>query len=285
MTATSLTGTRMTPDPHPGLDASGVTVVVDGSTLVDGVDIRVRPGRLTALIGPNGAGKSTLIRAIAGVTRPVSGTVTWRGTPWNAIPRKDRARTLALVEQDAHAELPLTVEAVVALGRTPHRALFAADSAEDRRAVASAMAEAQVTEFAHRQFDSLSGGERQRVHLARALAQSPQLLLLDEPTNHLDVHAQLDSLALVHTLTRRDGVAALAALHDLNLAAAFADDIVVLSSGRVVAAGAPEDVLTASMLREIYRVDATVLEHPVTGRPLIAYSPPPAIRATRPQAG
>jgi iron complex transport system ATP-binding protein len=256
-----------------GLIGHNITVTIDGSTLVDAVDIAVRPGQLTALIGPNGAGKSTLIRTLAGVDRPTRGTVRWNGTAFSDIPRRDRARTLALVEQDAHAELPLTVEAVVGLGRTPHRTMFATDSAEDRAAVRSAMEEAGVSDFAQRQFETLSGGERQRVHLARALAQGPALLLLDEPTNHLDVHAQLDTLTLVHTLTRGHGVAALAALHDLNLAAAYADTIVVLAAGRVVATGSPAEVFTAAMLREVYRVDATILDHPVTGRPLIAYSP------------
>jgi iron complex transport system ATP-binding protein len=266
------------------LIARGITVTIDTSTLVDAVDITVRPGHLTALIGPNGAGKSTLIRTLAGVARPTRGTVHWRGIAWRDIPRRDRARTLALVEQDAHAELPLTVEAVVGLGRTPHRTMFATDSAEDRAAVRAAMDEAGVSEFAQRQFDSLSGGERQRVHFARALAQEPALLLLDEPTNHLDVHAQLDALTLVHGLTRGRGVAALAALHDLNLAAAYADDIVVLAAGRVVATGSPAAVLTADMLREVYRVEATILDHPVTGRPLIAYSPQTAT-ATTPRDG
>jgi iron complex transport system ATP-binding protein len=274
----------MSDNSSDSLVARGITVTIDTSTLVDAVDITVRPGHLTALIGPNGAGKSTLIRTLAGVARPTRGTVHWRGTAWSDIPRRDRARTLALVEQDAHAELPLTVEAVVGLGRTPHRTMFATDSAEDHAAVRAAMDEAGVSEFAQRQFDSLSGGERQRVHFARALAQEPSLLLLDEPTNHLDVHAQLDALTLVHGLTRGRGVAALAALHDLNLAAAYADDIVVLAAGRVVATGSPAAVLTADILREVYRVEATILDHPVTGRPLIAYSHQTA-SATTPRDG
>jgi iron complex transport system ATP-binding protein len=257
----------------PGLEATALTVVVDGTTLVDSVHLRAAPGTLTALIGPNGAGKTTLIRVLAGVKRATAGEVTWRGEDWASLPRRIRARTAALVEQDARAELPMTVESVVALGRVPYRALFAPGANDERTVVRAAMAEVGITAFAGRQFDSLSGGERQRVHLARALAQQPELLLLDEPTNHLDVHAQLDTLELAQTLARRDGVTVLAALHDLNLAAAYADEIVVLARGSVVATGTPESVLTPQLLREVYRVEATVLEHPVTGRPLVAYSP------------
>ena len=256
-----------------GLEAQSITVTIEGTTVVDSVDIAVIPGQMTALIGPNGAGKSTLMRVLAGVSRPTAGSVTWENSDWFARPRRDRAQIAALVEQDARAELPMSVETVVGLGRTPYRALFAASSRDDDRVVASAMASVGITDFAHRLFDSLSGGERQRVHVARALAQQPRLLLLDEPTNHLDVHAQLDTLELVQRLTRQDSVAAIAALHDLNLAASYADEVVVLAAGRVVASGSPETVLTAELLREVYRVEATVLEHPVTGRPLIAYSP------------
>jgi iron complex transport system ATP-binding protein len=256
-----------------GLEAIGLTVVVDGVTLVDSVHLRAAPGTVTALIGPNGAGKTTLIRVLAGVTRATSGEVRWHGANWTALPRRARAQTAALVEQDARAELPMTVESVVALGRVPYRALFAPGAADEQAVVHAALAEVGISSFASRQFDSLSGGERQRVHLARALAQQPALLLLDEPTNHLDVHAQLDTLELAQRLARRDGVTVLAALHDLNLAAAYADEIVVLAGGRVVATGTPESVLTPELLREVYRVEATVLEHPVTGRPLIAYSP------------
>ena len=266
------------PQPGAGLQSHSVSVVIDDRTIVDTVSIPVTPGRLTALIGPNGAGKTTLIRVLAGVTPPTSGSVSFDGADWFARPRRERARIAALVEQDARSELPMSVEAVVALGRTPFRSLFAADSPDDAAAVRSALASAGISHFAHRQIDSLSGGERQRVHLARALAQQPALLLLDEPTNHLDVHAQLDTLELVQDLSRTQGVAVLAALHDLNLAASYADHLVVIAAGRIVASGPPDAVLTTELLRDVYVVEATILEHPATGRPLIAYSPHPPQR-------
>ncbi len=256
-----------------GLRASGIGVSIDGTVIVEGVHCSVQPGRLTVLIGPNGAGKSTLIRVLAGVTRPNSGSLSWNGADWLAQPRRRRARIAALVEQDARAELPMSVETVVGLGRTPYRSLLAAASRDDDAVVRAAMETIGIEHFAGRSFETLSGGERQRVHLARALAQQPELLLLDEPTNHLDVHAQLASLELVAALSHEQGVAAFAVLHDLNLAAAYADDLIVLHAGRVVAAGPPHLVLTSEMLLTVYGVEASILQHPVTGRPLIAYSP------------
>ena len=253
------------------LEAHGASVAIGGRLIVDGVSLGVEPGSVTALIGPNGAGKTTLIRVLAGVARPTSGRVSFDGCDWNAMPRRQRARIAALVEQDATTDLTIRVADVVALGRTPHGTLLSASTAADRVAVEAAMAAARVTEFANRDYATLSGGERQRVQVARALAQEPQLLLLDEPTNHLDVSAQLDVLGTIGGLAER-GVAVLTALHDLNLAAAYADRIVLLFRGRVVAAGAPREVLTPRLIGDAYGVTATVVEHPVTGSPLIAFS-------------
>jgi iron complex transport system ATP-binding protein len=255
-----------------------VTITVAGRAIVDDVDCTIQPGRITVLIGPNGAGKSTLIRALAGVAQPSKGEITWNGAPWFELPRRERARIAALVEQDARPELPMTVSEVVGLGRIPYQTLFGRDPSTrsapgERDTLEAALSRAQVTEFADRLFDSLSGGERQRVHLARALAQEPRFLLLDEPTNHLDVNASLSSLDLVRNLAIDHDVAVIAVLHDLNLAAAYADDVIVLQHGRVVATGTPASVFTAELFREVYRVEAVVLEHPSTGRPLIAFSP------------
>ena len=253
------------------LISSGSSVRLGGRLVVDGVDLSVQPGTVTALIGPNGAGKSSLIRILAGISRPDAGRITYEDRDWSGIPRKERARLVALVEQDASTELSLPVRDVVALGRTPHATLLSGEGAADSAAISAALEAAGVSAFAGRDYTTLSGGERQRVQLARALAQQPRLLLLDEPTNHLDVSAQLSTLALLRTLAA-DGMGVLTALHDLNLAASFADTVVVLADGRVVAAGPPGSVLTASTIGEVYGVTATVLTHPVTGAPLIAFS-------------
>jgi iron complex transport system ATP-binding protein len=234
----------------------------DAQLLAD-VDIEVTG--LTALVGPNGAGKSTLIRLLAGVQAPTTGAVTYDGA---TLLRRERARTIALVEQDATTELALTVREVVALGRIPHAGLL---GPIDTTTVDAALTRTGLTPLATRQFASLSGGERQRVHLARALAQEPRVLLLDEPTNHLDVAAQLHTLDLLRAEAAA-GTAVLAALHDLNLAASWATTVVMLHEGRVVATGTPADVLTAERISAVYGVTATVVENPVTGTALIGFS-------------
>jgi iron complex transport system ATP-binding protein len=255
------------------LISEGASAAIAGRLVVDGVSISVAAGSLTALIGPNGAGKSTLIRVLSGVVTPTDGRVTYNGTDWNATPRRDRARLAALVEQDPTTELAITVRDVVALGRTPYTRLLGGETDCDRDAIEAALDATGTGSFRDRDLGTLSGGERQRVQLARALAQQPRLLLLDEPTNHLDIAAQLEVMATLRRLAD-DGLAVLTALHDLNLATQ-ADQVVVLAAGRVVAAGAPETVLTSALIGEVYGVAATVLTHPVSGAPVIAFAAQP----------
>lgn len=262
--------------PQQGLRAERLSLTRDGRLVVDGVDATVPAGSLGVLVGPNGAGKSTLLHLIAGVLEPggaaSGGSVYFDGDRLDTAPRRRRARIVALAEQQSESELDISVADAVLLGRTPHRGLLAGPGGDDRAIAMRCLADVGALELAGRRYRTLSGGERQRVHLARALAQEPRLLLLDEPTNHLDVRAQLDTLTLVAGLTGR-GITALAALHDLNLAAAYADHVIVLAGGRVVAAGAPAEVLTGPLIHDVYGVDATVLRHPKTGRPLLAFSP------------
>lgn len=254
----------------------GVGTRLGGRWVVDGVDATPPPGSLTGLLGPNGAGKTTLLRLVAGLLEPQAGAVLVSdpdaddpapSVPVHTMARRLRARRVALLEQSSDATVPLSVREVVGLGRIPYRTLWGTDV--DAAAVDRALSAASAAHLADRAWSTLSGGERQRVHIARALAQEPSLLLLDEPTNHLDVSAQLALLGFVRGL----GVTTVAALHDLNLAAAYCEHVLVLSAGRLAAAGPPADVLTPALLREVYDVDAHVLTHPVTGRPVIAYSP------------
>ncbi|MET0933594.1 MAG: ATP-binding cassette domain-containing protein [Mycetocola sp.] len=252
------------------LAASRLSFSRNSQLVIDGVDIDLPVGSFGAVIGPNGAGKSTLLHLLVGTLPVDSGTVLFDGADLLALRRRDRARLVALSEQHGDGDTGLLVTDVVLLGRTPHIGRWASEGPADRQVVADALAAVGMTAFADRPFDTLSGGERQRVHLARALAQQPRLLLLDEPTNHLDVRAQLSLLSLVRAQTAA-GITAVAALHDLNIAAAYADTVIVLSEGRVVAAGPAASVLTGELIGDVYGVRADVLQHPRTGRPLIAF--------------
>ena len=254
-----------------GLRADRVRFTRGRRLIIDDVDCTVPGGRVGALLGPNGAGKSTLLHLIAGVERADAGTARLGDRDLAALRRRDRARVVALAEQEVTDAPGLRVAEVVALGRTPYVGAFAGPGELDRAIVRRCIEDAGLTELEGREYATLSGGERQRVNIARALAQEPELLLLDEPTNHLDIRAQLSMLQLLRGLAH-GGLTVLAALHDLSLAAGYADHVIVLADGRVVAAGAPRDVLTPALIHDVWGVAAEVLEHPLTGRPLVAYS-------------
>jgi iron complex transport system ATP-binding protein len=246
--------------------------------VLDDVGVLAPAGGVTGLLGPNGSGKSTLLRVLAGVqpaghataASDAAPTTTFDGSDLAALPRRERARVVALVEQDASTDLPLSVLDAVLLGRIPHRSLLAGDSDADHAAAHAALDAAGANPLADREVGTLSGGERQRVHMARALAQQPRLLLLDEPTNHLDIAAQLHAMRVLRDLAA-DGVTVVAALHDLNLAAATCDHLILLDRGRVVAAGPVGEVLVPEVLEPVYGVRVDVLTHPRTGRPVLSF--------------
>ncbi|MFG2550492.1 ABC transporter ATP-binding protein [Streptomyces sp. NPDC048581] len=240
------------------LDIEGVTVEAAGARLVDDIRLAVDSGAFVGLVGPNGSGKSTLLRCVYRALRPAGGVVRLDGDDVHAMAPRAAARVLAALPQESAAEFDFTVAEVVAMGRLPHRDRTAAS---DREICAAAMDRTGVAHLAGRGFLALSGGEKQRVLIARALAQQPQVLVLDEPTNHLDIAHQLDVLSLV----RASGVTVLAALHDLNLAAAHCDVLYVIDGGRVVASGAPHDVLRPDLLAEVFGVRAHPVRHPETG--------------------
>ncbi|MGO2746087.1 ABC transporter ATP-binding protein [Microbacterium sp.] len=257
---------------HPPLRTDGIAFQRDGRMLIDDVDCTVEAGSLTALVGPNGAGKSTLLHLIAAAEKPTAGAVELDGTDTRTMRRRARARFTALVEQQAETELDLSVLDVVLLGRSPHLGALSGPGSADVDIARTALHRTGASEFSERRFQQLSGGERQRILLARALAQEPALLLMDEPTNHLDIHAQLHTLELMRSLADED-IGVLAALHDLTLTARYADKIIVLDRGRVVASGTPADTLTPELIQLVYGVRADVIPHPVDGAPLIAFSP------------
>ncbi|MCB5182974.1 ABC transporter ATP-binding protein [Streptomyces antimicrobicus] len=241
----------------------------DGRTLLHGVDLTAAPGETVAVVGPNGSGKTTLLRCVHGALRPTGGRVLLDGRDAGALSVKERARRVAVVPQDAGGVPGLAVHEVVAMGRSPYKRFWEPDGRDDAHRVAEALRTVGAAELAGRRFDELSGGERQRALVARALVQDPGLLALDEPTNHLDIRHQLAVLRLVRDLP----ATVLLVLHDLNLAASFCDRLYVLHEGRVVADGAPAEVLTEALLREVYGVRAHVSPHPTTGAPNVVYLP------------
>ncbi|MFE9372032.1 ABC transporter ATP-binding protein [Streptomyces sp. NPDC006711] len=242
-----------------------------GRALLHDITLHAADGETVGLVGPNGSGKTTLLRCVYATLRPTSGRVLLDGADLHALPARARARRLATVPQDADAGgIELSVREIVAMGCSPHHRFWEADTAADDALVRDALARLGIANLAARPFPSLSGGERRRALVARALVQQPDLIVLDEPTNHLDIRYQLEVLSLVREL----GTVNLLALHDLNLAAQYCDRLCVLADGRIVAAGAPADVLTPDLLREVYGVEADVGVHPTTGAPTVVYLPP-----------
>ncbi|MEU3191563.1 ABC transporter ATP-binding protein [Streptomyces sp. NPDC006992] len=249
------------------IDIEDLSVAYQGHTVVAGACLLAASGEITGLVGPNGSGKSTLLRTVYRHLKPVAGRVLLDGTDVRALSAARSARHVAALPQERGGDFELTVREVVAMGRTPYKRAFAGEDAADRELVSRALADVEMTDQAERRFSELSGGERQRVLLARAFAQQPDVLVLDEPTNHLDVRHQVELLGLLRERRR----STLISLHDLNAAAAVCDRLHVLHDGRVVASGPPRTVLTPALLAEVFGVRAAVVEHPLTGDPLIAF--------------
>jgi iron complex transport system ATP-binding protein len=242
-----------------GFAAKGLCVRLGDRPVLADVDIAVAPGELVGLLGPNASGKTTLLRALAGLIEPTSGSVLIDGAPAASVPRGERARRLAYLEQGARSEWPLTVERVVALGRAPWLGPWSRATETDARAVADAMARCDVSGLADRPITALSGGEQARVMLARALAGEPDILLADEPVTHLDPFHQLQIMETIRAQATAGG-AVIAVLHDLTLAARFCDRIVLLRDGAVAAEGAPADVLNDETLARVFSITAAFIQ-------------------------
>jgi iron complex transport system ATP-binding protein len=236
------------------IEARNLTWTASGRDIVHDVTLGVEPGQTVGLIGPNGAGKSSLLRCLAGLRTPTAGSVAHDGVDIMDLSAQQVARRLAFVEQTGDSDTDLRVADVVGLGRTPFRDRWRGLSSADHAIVDAALAHLGLTELRDRHWSTLSGGERQRTHLARALAQRPAAILLDEPTNHLDIRHQLELMELLAAT----GQTVLVALHDLALAARHCDRLVLLHGGRLVADGAPTEVLTTERLRSVYEVDVHI---------------------------
>ena len=232
------------------------------------LSLDVPAGALTVLVGPNGCGKSTLLKAMARVLPAWSGAVTLDGRPVHATPTRALARRLALLPQGPVAPEGLTVAELVAQGRFPHQTLLRQWSREDARAVRGAMAAADVAGFADRRVADLSGGQRQRCWIAMVLAQETDVVLLDEPTTFLDLRVQVEVMGLLSRVAREEGRTLVVVLHELNVAAAFADRLVMMRGGAVHTTGSVDDVFTEANLRAVFDLDAAVLRDPGSGRPV-----------------
>jgi iron complex transport system ATP-binding protein len=238
-------------------------------TVLSSLDLAVPPGRITAIVGANACGKSTLLRAMSRLLAPEAGTVLLDGRDLHRMPAKELARTLGLLPQSPIAPEGITVADLVGRGRAPHQRMFARWSKDDDAAVAAALEATRTVELAERSVDELSGGQRQRVWIAMALAQRTDVLLLDEPTTFLDVSHQVEVLDLLTDLNRDRGTTVVMVLHDLNLAARYADHLVALTEGRVHAAGEPAAVLTEDTVRAVFGLDSRVIPDPTSGKPLM----------------
>jgi iron complex transport system ATP-binding protein len=251
------------------LEASGVTLGYGERTVVDGLDLAIAPGRITCLGGANGCGKSTLLRALARLLRPNAGEVVLDGRSIHTLPTRAVARVLGLLPQSPIAPEGIAVADLVGRGRHPHQKALARWSARDYEVVADALDATGITDLADRAVDELSGGQRQRVWIAMALAQETDILLLDEPTTFLDVAHQVEVLDLITDLSLERGTTIVMVLHDLNLAARYAHELVAIRDGRVHAAGAPDQILTSELVQEVFGLRSLVTDDPATGKPMV----------------
>jgi iron complex transport system ATP-binding protein len=236
--------------------------------ILDHIDLSIQEGKFVGLIGPNGAGKSSLMRSVYRVHKPSSGKVLVNGKDIWSISTKQAAQQTAVILQEQSEHMGLTVREVVAQGLTPHKGLFEPDSQQEMKRIDELIEEFELDSMSKSLFSNLSGGEKQRVFLARAIVQNPSLLIMDEPTNHLDIHFQLEVLRSVKAMP----LTVFASFHDLNLAAAFCDELHVIHRGRIVASGSPQQVITEDMIGDVFRACCVVDQHPLYGHPRISYA-------------
>ena len=251
------------------LNVENLTLGYGDRTVIDSLDLVVPPGKVTAIIGANACGKSTLLRSMSRLLAPRAGHVLLDGKAVHSIPAKQLARTLGLLPQSPIAPEGITVADLVGRGRHPHQGIFARWNADDDAAVAAALDATETAALADRAVDELSGGQRQRVWIAMALAQQTDLLLLDEPTTFLDVSHQIEVLDLLTDLNRARGTTIVMVLHDLNLAARYADELVAMKDGGCHRRGTPAEVVTVDCVREVFGLESQVIEDPTSGAPLV----------------
>jgi iron complex transport system ATP-binding protein len=258
-----------TDQPAPRLTAESLVLSYDKRRVVHGLDLDVPSGDITVIVGANGCGKSTLLKGLGRLLRPTAGRVLLDGEDITRLSSRRVASVVGLLPQSPIAPEGIKVGDLVGRGRYPHQSVFARWNSDDDRIVAQALADTGTADLADRRVDELSGGQRQRVWIAMALAQQPRILLLDEPTTFLDVAHQIELLDLLADLNRRQGTTIVMVLHDLNLAARYADHLVVMGEGRLLTEGRPRDVLTVEAMRAAFGLQSVVVDDPVTGDPMV----------------
>ncbi|TFD71649.1 ABC transporter ATP-binding protein [Cryobacterium sp. Hb1] len=251
------------------LRAESVSLGYDHTAIIENLDLEIVQGAVTVIVGANASGKSTLLKGLARLLKPDTGQVTLDGRNIAALPAKKVATIVGLLPQQPIAPDGITVADLISRGRYPHQGWFRQWSSTDDAIVAAAMAATNTHELAARRLEDLSGGQRQRVWIAMALAQDPEILLLDEPTTFLDVTHQIEVLDLLLERNRERGTTVVMVLHDLNLAARYADHLVVMCAGRIVANGTPAETLNADIVRKAFDLDATIVSDPVCGAPMV----------------
>ncbi len=279
------------PDPlapgRDGLEASGLSLGYGSTSIIEQLDLGIPMGRITALVGPNACGKSTLLRGLARLLAPRSGSVLLDGQEIHRLPTRQVATRLGLLPQAPVAPDGLTVEDLVGRGRYPHQSWRQQWSIADEQAVERALELTGTADLRLRLVDELSGGQRQRAWIAMALAQETPLLLLDEPTTYLDLAHQVEVLDLLHRLNEEESRTVVLVIHDLNLAARYADHMVAMHEGRIAAQGAPGSVLTEALVQSVFGLDCRVIEDPVSRTPMVLPigRPERRDRATQPATG
>ena len=250
------------------LSLKNVTLGYDDRTVLSDISLEVVPGEVLGIVGPNGCGKSTLIKGITKVIPLVGGDILLDDKSLLKLPQNEIARCIAVVPQAASLPEAFTAFEIVMMGRTPHLGFLRYEGQKDIDIVIKAMELTDTAHLSERRAGELSGGERQRLTIARALAQQPEIILLDEPTSHLDINYQIETLELISGLCKSEGLAVLAALHDLNLAAQYCDRIIMLDGGRIFAEGSPCEVVTAFNVKQVYGADVCISTHPINKLPV-----------------
>ena len=242
----------------PLLNVKNVSWGIANKSILNDINLQISPGKFVGLIGPNGAGKSSLLRCLYRFNRPTSGQITFNNHDIWQLKSENYAKQVAVVLQETPSQFNLSVFDVIALGLTPHKSLFSSVTNIDKQKITQAINTVGLEQHSNQSFESLSGGEKQRALIARAIVQQPQLLIMDEPTSHLDVKYQIQVMELAKSL----GVTVFASFHDLNLAAAMCDELLVIKNGEITHSGTPSEVLTENMLGDVFGVCAQVNNHP-----------------------